>query len=86
MNCPIRVDADLVSRRHAKLILKSENALIEDLGSSYGAVVNTPLTGGTRLRPCQKVRISAATVTLRRVQGEVPEDMSPLPVQSSPQG
>ena len=39
-DCPIRVDADLVSRQHAKLILNYDHALIEDLGSSNGTQVN----------------------------------------------
>ena len=81
-DCAIRVDADLVSRRHAKLTLNFDNALIEDLGSSNGTFVNdAPVTARTRLWPSQKIRIGAATITLRRVQGEQPTDMSLAPAQ-----
>ena len=81
-DCAIRVDADLVSRTHAKLIINYDHALIEDLGSSNGTFVNdAPVTGRTRLWPSQKIRIGAATVTLRRLQGEAPTDMSLAPAQ-----
>src|SRR5439155_1429317 len=39
-DCHIPVEADLVSRRHAKLTLNFDNAFIEDLGSSNGTQVN----------------------------------------------
>jgi pSer/pThr/pTyr-binding forkhead associated (FHA) protein len=81
-DCHLRVDADLVSRQHAKLTLNFDNALIEDLGSSNGTFVNdAPITGRTRLWPGQKIRIGAATLTLRRLQGEPPTDMSLAPAQ-----
>ena len=81
-DCPLRVDADLVSREHAKLIVNYDHALIEDLGSSNGTFVNDqPVTERTRLWPSQKIRIGAATVTLRRLQGEEPTDMSLAPAQ-----
>jgi serine/threonine protein kinase len=83
-DCAIRVDADLVSREHAKLILNYDTALIEDLRSSNGTFVNgQPVTERTRLWPGQKIRIGAATVTLRRLQGEQPEDMSLAPAQQA---
>ena len=59
-DCAICVDADLVSREHAKLILNFDNTLIEDLGSSNGTFVNdAPVTELTRLWPSQKIRIGA---------------------------
>ena len=51
-DCALRVEADLVSRQHAKLILNYDHALIEDLGSSNGTSVNgqpIPKDGRTRL-------------------------------------
>ena len=81
-DCHLRVDADLVSRQHAKLIVNYDHALIEDLGSSNGTFVNdAPVTERTRLWPSQKIRIGAASVTLRRLQGEQPTDMSLAPAQ-----
>ncbi len=80
--CHLRVDADLISREHAKLIVNYDHALIEDLGSGHGTFVNdTPVTERTRLWPSQKIRIGVATVTLRRLQGEQPTDMSLAPAQ-----
>ena len=81
-DCHLHIEADLVSREHAKLIVNFDHALIEDLGSSNGTFVNdAPVTERTRLWPNQQIRIGAATVTLRRLQGEAPTDMSLAPAQ-----
>ncbi len=80
-DCPIRVDADLVSRQHAKLILNYDHALIEDLGSSNGTQVNgQPIAKDerTRLWPNQKIQVGTATIELRRLKHEV-SDMSLAP-------
>ncbi|MEO6788549.1 MAG: FHA domain-containing serine/threonine-protein kinase [Chthoniobacteraceae bacterium] len=79
--CPIRVDADLVSRQHARLILNYDHALIEDLGSSNGTQVNgQPIAKDerTRLWPNQKIQVGTATIELRRLKAEV-SDMSLAP-------
>ncbi len=71
--CTIRVDADLVSRQHAKLILKYDHALIEDLGSLSGTTANgqpRPRDGRTRLWPNRKIQIGTATSELRRPRHE----------------
>ena len=39
-HCPVVVDADLVSRHHARLTFNSFELVIEDLGSSNGTQVN----------------------------------------------
>ena len=81
-DCHIRVEADLVSHEHAKLILNYDHALVEDLGSGNGTFVNDqPVKERTRLWPSQKIRVGTATVTLRRLQGEAPTDMSLAPAQ-----
>ncbi len=80
-DCPIRVDADLVSRQHAKLILNYDHALIEDLGSSNGTQVNgQPIAKDerTRLWPNQKIQVGTATIELRRLKMEV-SDLSLAP-------
>jgi pSer/pThr/pTyr-binding forkhead associated (FHA) protein len=82
--CPIRVEADLVSRSHAKLILNYDHALIEDLGSSNGTQVNgqpIPKDGRTRLWPNQKIQVGTATIELRRLKHEA-TDMSLAPAQA----
>jgi serine/threonine protein kinase len=84
--CHFRVDADGVSHEHAKLIINYDHALIEDLGSGSGTFVNgAPVPKGERMRlwPSQKIRVGAATVSLRRLQGEAPTDMSLAPAQQT---
>ena len=81
-DCHIRVDADLVSRHHAKLTLNYDHALIADLGSANGTKVNgEPITAVTRLWPNQKIQLGTATIALRRLKVEV-SDQSLAPVQS----
>ena len=73
-DCAIRIEADLVSRRHAKLTLNFETAFIEDIGSSNGTSVNgNPITVRTRLWPNQRIQVGAATIELRRLKGEGPD-------------
>ena len=51
-DCFLRIDDDLVSRRHAKLIVTPIGVQIEDLGSRNGSIVN-----GTRLVGTQPLKI-----------------------------
>ena len=79
--CPIRVDADLVSRQHAKLILNYGHAHTEDLGSSSGTTASgQPISkdGRTRLWPNREIQIGTATIELRRLRHEA-ADVSPAP-------
>ena len=79
-DCHIPIEAELVSRRHAKLTLNFDHALIEDLGSSNGTQVNgQPVTGATRLWPNQKIQIGAATIELRRLKAESGPDVTIIP-------
>ncbi len=83
-DCPVRVEADLVSRQHAKLILNYDHALIEDLGSSNGTQVNgQPIARdeAVRLWPNQKIQVGTATIELRRLKVEV-SDQSLAPAQA----
>ena len=81
--CPILVDAAHVSRTHAKLIVNWDHALIEDLGSSNGTLVNEHrVAERTRLWPNQKIQIGAATITVRRLKHEGSE-MSLAPTQAA---
>ena len=73
-DCAICVEAEQVSRQHAKLILDYDHAFIEDVGSSNGTRVNgEPIHGRTRLRPNQKIQCGAATIELRRLKREASE-------------
>ena len=74
--CHIRVEAERVSGSHAKLIINYDHALVEDLGSSHGTLVNgqpIPKDERTRLWPNQKIQVGIATIELRRLKVEVSE-------------
>jgi serine/threonine protein kinase len=77
--CEVRLDVDLVSRRHAQLTVNFDHVLIQDLGSSNGTFVNgQPVTEATRLWPSQKVQVGSATIEVRRVK-TLPPDVSLAP-------
>jgi uncharacterized membrane protein YdfJ with MMPL/SSD domain len=55
----------LLSRRHAQVWLVSGQAMIEDLGSSNGTLVNGhPIKGPTPLSPSDTIRIGASDLTV----------------------
>src|SRR5687768_18051177 len=57
-SCPVVVDAELVSRHHARLIFNSFELVIEDLGSSNGVFIDgVQLQLPTRVRIDQGVQI-----------------------------
>lgn len=65
----ICVEADLVSRQHARLTIDFDRIFIEDLQSANGTFVNgAPVTQVTRLWPHQKIQIGAVSVECRRVK------------------
>jgi serine/threonine protein kinase/Leucine-rich repeat (LRR) protein len=67
--CEVHLDVELVSRRHARLTVSFDHALIEDLGSSNGTFVNgQPVTGPTRLWQNQRIQVGAATIELHRLK------------------
>jgi len=78
--CDIRLEVDLISRRHAQLVVNYDHVLIEDLGSSNGTTINgRPITAATRLWPNQKIQIGAAMVELHRlkVAGDSTQSLAP---------
>src|SRR5712671_5557386 len=78
--CDVLLDVELVSRRHARLTVNYDHALIEDLGSSNGTFVNgKAVEGATRLWPNQKIQIGAATLELHRLKTMAPPDVSLTP-------
>lgn len=76
-SCNIVVDLDLVSRRHAILIVNYHDVVVEDLGSVNGTYINgKKIEGAARLWPGQKIRIAASTIEIRRVKSSM-EGTSP---------
>jgi serine/threonine protein kinase len=70
-SCNIVVDLDLVSRRHALLIVNYHEVIIEDLGSVNGTyVADQRITGAVRLWPNQKIRIAASIIEVNRIKSK----------------
>ena len=62
-SCDIQLDGDLVSRRHARLLVEPVRLVLEDLGSSNGSRVNdTCLEGPYELRAGDRVRIGLSVL------------------------
>jgi serine/threonine protein kinase len=73
--CSLVVPVDGVSRRHAKLTINFDHALIEDLGSSNGTyVAERKIAENTRLFPNQTIRLGSVTMQIKRLKYEPPAD------------
>ena len=65
-SCPIRIDADLVSRHHARLTFNAYELVIEDLGSSNGVFIDSiQVQLPTRVRLDQEVQVGTARLFIR---------------------
>jgi serine/threonine protein kinase len=65
-SCPIAVEADLVSRHHARLTFNAFELVIEDLGSSNGVFIDgVQVQLPTRVRLDQEVQIGGARLFIR---------------------
>jgi len=64
--CHIVVEADQVSRHHARLTFTSFELLLEDLGSSNGVFIDgVQLQIPTRVRPDQEIQIGSSRLYIR---------------------
>ena len=65
----IRIETPLISRAHARLIIRERDCLIEDLGSSNGTFINGErIAAVTVLRPDEPIMLGpGVTVELRRL-------------------
>ncbi len=69
--CELTVDDPLVSRKHARLFIKSGEAWIEDLGSRNGVRVDgRAIAGPTVLHDGAHLRIGTQEMRLRRLEEE----------------
>ncbi len=65
-SCHIMVDADAVSRHHARLSFSAYELVVEDLASSNGVFIDgVQVQIPTRIRPDQEVQIGAARIVVR---------------------
>ena len=78
--CEVHVEAEGVSGRHAQLTVNFDHALIEDLGSESGTLVNgNAVKEPTRLWPNQKIQVGATTVEVHRIKTVPLPDVSLAP-------
>ena len=68
------LDSQTVSRHHARIVVTSEGATIEDLGSTNGTHVRgEPLTGVASLNDGDTIRLGSVTVRYRRITSDETE-------------
>jgi pSer/pThr/pTyr-binding forkhead associated (FHA) protein len=64
--CDVWIDADGVSRRHARIRVEGQAANLEDLGSTNGTFLNgTAVNRPARLKDGDRIRLGKTTVTFR---------------------
>ncbi|MBY0494166.1 MAG: winged helix-turn-helix domain-containing protein [Cyanobacteria bacterium] len=77
-DCRVRVDITRVSRRHARVTIDGDAALIEDCGSRHGTWVGTTRTSGrVRLRDGDHIGIAGIQMLFRILgpgEGNVPTE------------
>ena len=67
-DCAVSVASTSVSRRHARIVVRSGAATIEDLGSKNGTYVNERrVTDATALEDGNQVRVGSVTMVYRSV-------------------
>jgi WD40 repeat protein/serine/threonine protein kinase len=78
-DCDLQVQLEDISRRHARLTLDWDQALIEDLRSSHGTFVDeSPVRERQALGREQKIRLGRASVELRQLPATPPpKDLLP---------
>lgn len=75
------LDDTQVSRRHARIAIQANAAVVEDLGSTNGTYVNDqPIQGPRTLQPGDRVRIGLTVVELRSSQQVAQRPSAVLPI------
>jgi DNA-binding winged helix-turn-helix (wHTH) protein len=76
--CSVVIDATTVSRRHARILVVSGGATIEDLCSTNGTYVNKqPVSAPTRLKDGDEVGLGTAEMTMRIANPSAPTVIDP---------
>lgn len=66
-DCAVQVDASTVSRRHARIVIVSGRATVEDLESTNGTLVNGKrVAGPTRLDPGDELALGSEKLQIRK--------------------
>ena len=81
----LRAETPLLSRRHARLTINYDHALLEDLSSSNGTFINgQPVAEPTRLFPNQSIRLGPdLTLEVRRQRAPTEPGISLAPAQAA---
>jgi hypothetical protein len=75
-DCAVSIDSPGVSRRHARIVMSSGAATIEDLGSKNGTYLNGQLvTETTTLDDGSQMRVGPVTMVFRRM-GALPSTVT----------
>src|SRR6188768_2949518 len=60
------IEDELISQRHARLVIHPGEVFIEDLNSANGTLAgDSPVTGMMRLWPGQRIQLGGASIELR---------------------
>jgi DNA-binding winged helix-turn-helix (wHTH) protein len=80
--CSVQIDRPTISRRHARVLVQGDNAVVEDLGSKNGTLVNgRTAEGGVDLHEGDEVSLGQVSVTFRAFSGAVSTATAESPVE-----
>lgn len=69
----VRLDLPSVSRRHARIVVSTNGAVLEDLGSKNGTFLRTQrITSAAPLGDLDELQVGSVRLTLRILSGDVP--------------
>jgi len=78
--CAVHIDADSVSRQHARLIVTGREVSIEDLGSKNGTwVAGERIAGAVPLTDGTSFRLGSETIRFERAADEGPTKTATVP-------
>ena len=68
----VRLDLPSVSRRHARIVVSSKGAVVEDLGSKNGTFLRKDrITNAVRLDDLDELQVGSVRLTVRILSGDV---------------
>jgi DNA-binding winged helix-turn-helix (wHTH) protein len=68
----VRLDLPSVSRRHARIVVSPEGAIVEDLGSKNGTLLRKErIPGAARLNDFDELQVGSVRLTVRILSGDV---------------
>ena len=84
-DCDIPIQAEEISRHHARLQVTAEGVMVEDLGSANGTWINDKRVHTGMLRPGEELRLDTVRFLLLAPGAQVPAPMpKPAPESAAP--